>query len=110
MAAVYSVTITLEAAIESEWLDWMQRDHIPKVLRTDCFSECRVYKVTGSDETTYVMQYHCHSVEEYERYRDNFATALQKDHSDRFGGRFKASRQILEEIAQVVERRLETSG
>jgi hypothetical protein len=35
---------------------------------------------------------------EYQRYRDHFAAALQKEHSDRFSGRFRASRQILEEV------------
>jgi hypothetical protein len=35
---------------------------------------------------------------EYRRYRDHFSAALQKEHSDRFGGRFRASRQILEQV------------
>ena len=97
---LYSVTITLQPDIESEWVDWMQLVHIPDVLRTGCFFECRTYKVLEPDgnEPTYVMQYHCRSLEEYHRYRDNFAPALQKDHSDRFAGRFRASRQLLEEV------------
>jgi hypothetical protein len=100
---IYSVTINIEESIESEWVDWMNRIHVPDVVRTGCFSECRIYKVLGSDagERIYVMQYHCRSIEEYHRYRDNFAPALQKEHSDRFDGRFRGSRQLLEEIAQA---------
>ena len=49
----------------------------------------------------YVMQYHCQSLEEYHRYRDNFAPALQKEHSDRFAGRFRGARQLLEEVAEA---------
>lgn len=103
---IYSVTITIEASIESEWLDWMNRVHVPDVLRTGCFSECRTYKVLGSegDDPIYVLQYQCRSIEEYHRYRDNFAPALQKEHSDRFSGRFRGSRQILEEIAHAQNR------
>jgi hypothetical protein len=37
-------------------------------------------------------------MEEYQRYRDHFASALQKQHGDGFGGHFRASRQILEEV------------
>lgn len=98
---LYCVTITLQANIESEWVDWMKRVHIPDVLRTACFSECHTYKVLDSDgsEPTYVLQYGCRSLEEYHRYRDNFAPALQKDHSDRFAGRFRASRQLLENVS-----------
>src|ERR687887_554933 len=97
---IYSVTITIEPGIESEWFDWMQRVHVPDVLQTDCFAEACIFKVLDppSDEPTYVIQYQCSSMEEYQRYRDNFAAALQKEHSDRFGGRFRASRQILEEM------------
>jgi len=104
---IYSVTITIQAGIESEWVGWMKQVHIPDVLRTECFLECRTYKVVDSegDEPVYVLQYHCRSLEEYHRYRDNFAPALQKDHTDRFAGRFRASRQLLEEAGRKVESR-----
>jgi hypothetical protein len=99
----YQVTISLEAGIEAEWIEWMKRTHIPDVLRTGCFSECRLGKSVGAENTepVYVMQYSCRSLEEYHRYRDNFAPALQKDHSDRFGGRFRGSRLVLDEIAVI---------
>ena len=104
---IYSVTITIEASIQNEWIDWMNKVHVPDVLRTECFSDCRIHKIIGSDgdEPTYVMQYRCRSLEDYHRYRDNFAPALQKEHSDRFAGRFRGSRQLLEEVA-----RLQSSG
>ena len=100
---IYSVTITIQPGIEAEWIEWMKKVHVPDVLRTGSFSECRIHKVLGpeSDEPTYVMQYHCRSLEEYHRYRDNFAPALQKDHTDRFAGKFRGSRQLLEEVASV---------
>ena len=100
---IYSVTITIQADIESEWVVWMNQVHIPDVLKTGCFAECRIYKVLdeAGDEPIYVMQYHCRSIEAYHRYRDSFAAALQKDHSDRFAGRFRGSRQLFEEIAQA---------
>ena len=96
---IYSVTVTIEAAIEREWLDWMQRVHVPDVLRTGCFAGATIYRPVEpkSDEPTYVIQYRCSSLAEYQRYRDDFAPALQKQHSKRFSGRFCASRQILQE-------------
>jgi hypothetical protein len=104
---IYSVTITIEAVIESEWVEWMNKVHVPDVLRTGCFSECRFHKALGSadDELIYILQYRCGSLTEYHRYRDNFAAALQKEHTDRFSGRFRGSRQLLEEIAVI-----ETAG
>jgi hypothetical protein len=100
---IYSVTITIEAGIESEWIDWMNKVHVPDVLRTGCFTECRFHKVVGSEdvEPSYVLQYRCPSLEEYHRYRDNFAPAIQKEHSDRYAGKFRGSRQLLEEIGKL---------
>ncbi|HVF70706.1 MAG TPA: DUF4286 family protein [Chthoniobacterales bacterium] len=103
---LYSVTITIEADAESEWVNWMKEVHIPEVLQTGCFIECRMYRVHGVDgnEPAYVMQYQSPSMEEYERYREQFAPALQKDHTDRFAGRFRGARQVLEEVAHVLLR------
>src|SRR4051812_17110515 len=99
---IYSVTITIDADIESEWIDWMKRVHVPDVVRTRSFSECRIHKVIETDATepSYVMQYYCQSLVEYHRYRDNFAPALQKEHSDKFAGRFRGARQLLEEVGR----------
>jgi len=100
---IYSVTITIDSGVESEWVDWMKRIHVPDVVRTGCFTECRIYRVIESEsaEPSYVMQYHCPSLEEYYRYWDNFAARLQKEHSDKFAGRFRGARQLLEEVAQA---------
>ena len=100
---IYSVTVIIEPAVEQEWLDWMQRVHVPDVLRTGCFTQCNIGKAIELDdgEPTYVLQYKCASAAEYHRYRDNFAPALQKDHTDRYAGRFRASRQLLDELAQL---------
>ena len=97
---IYSVTVTIEPAIEREWLDWMRRLHVPEVVGTGCFTGATIYKTfePTSDEQTYGIQYQCSDMAEYQRYRDHFAAALQKEHSDRFSGRFLASRQILEEL------------
>jgi hypothetical protein len=100
---IYSVTITIDAAIEQEWLDWMRRVHVPDVLRTGCFSKCQIHRIVDAahPEPAYVLQYRCASLDEYHRYRDNFAPALQKDHTERYAGRFRGSRQVLEELDAI---------
>jgi Domain of unknown function (DUF4286) len=100
---IYSVTISIHAGIESEWVEYMNQVHVPDVLKTGCFSECRFHKVVGgeADEVAYVLQYRCRSLADYHRYRDHFAPALQKEHTDRFAGKFRGSRQVLEELAVI---------
>ena len=100
---IYSVEITIEAAIETDWLEWMQQVHVPDVVRTGCFLECRIYKLLDAPrgESVYVMQYHCRSLDDYHRYRDQFAPALQKEHAERFAGRFRGARRLLEEVGRA---------
>ena len=97
---IYRVEITLRPEIETEWLQWMREMHIPDVLRTGCFRECRTYKLvsSGATEPVYVMQYLCRSLNDYDRYRENFASGLQMEHAKLFAGRFRGSRQLLEEV------------
>ena len=76
----------------------------PMSFALDASLSARIFKVIESQaaEPSYVMQYHCRSLEEYHHYRDNFAAALQKEHSDKFAGRFRGARQLLEEVAQAI--------
>jgi hypothetical protein len=100
---VYQVTISLQADIEADWRDWMHRVHVPDVLRTGCFRRCVLAKAVepAGAEVTYVMRYDCDSVEEYERYRSQFAAGLQREHTERYEGRIRGSRLVLEEVAVV---------
>jgi hypothetical protein len=86
---VYQVTITLRSEIEAGWLEWMRDHHVPEVLRTGCFRRC----------VTYVFRYECDSKAAYERYRREFAPAMQKEHTERYAGKFRGSRMVLEEVA-----------
>jgi hypothetical protein len=81
----------------------MRRVHVPDVLRTGCFFGCRLYKAleTKNGDSVYVLQYQCKVLEDYYRYRDDFAPALQKEHSDRYAGRFRACRQLLEDVGEI---------
>lgn len=105
---IYSVTIIIDREIDSEWLAWMRETHIRDVLRTGCFLGARISSALDSppSEKTYVIHYECRSLEDYQRYCANFARALQKEHTDKFAGRFRASRQILEEVESFRASRL----
>jgi len=100
---IYRVTIALDPEIEADWLSWMEKVHIPDVLRTGCFTNCRTFKVIGTEEreVSYVLQYECPSLAQYQHYRENFAPALQKEHADRYAGRFRGSRQLLQEMGET---------
>ena len=94
----YSVTIAINKVIESEWLKWMKEFHIPDVMKTGYFSDWQMQKQLLpedlTDETTYVISYFSHSIENYQKYTEMEAPRLRDDHNKKYSGQFKATRAV----------------
>ncbi|MFT4737848.1 MAG: hypothetical protein ACI8QD_001249 [Cyclobacteriaceae bacterium] len=99
---VYNVTVNVAQEVAAEWLEWMKADHIPKVMATGHFVNSKMLKMLSehpdADGSTYAIQYYSNSIEELNNYLNNKASALQKEHIDKYGDRCLAFRTILEEI------------
>jgi len=99
---IYNVTVNVEEEIHADWIVWMKEVHIPAVMNTGVFIENKICKVlsTTEDETghTYAVQYTCLSMEDLENYQQNHAPRLQKEHLDRYQGKFVAFRTLLEVV------------
>ena len=97
---IYSVTVNIEDESEKDWLEWMKKVHIPQVLDSGLFQDYRLLKVLTrqEDETgqTYNIQYECKSISDFEEYQEKHAMNIQKEHSERYKGKFFAFRTILE--------------
>lgn len=59
--------------------------------------ESRISRVHGEEEggLTYAISYVCENQEVYDEYQKKHAVALQKDHTDRYAGKFAAFRTML---------------
>lgn len=99
---VYNVTLNVKKEIEFEWIKWMKEVHIPDIMKTNLFNSWRMFKILVPagmpDELTYVVRYTTDSMEKYEEYARNEAPRLQREHVERFPGKFTASRAIMEDI------------
>lgn len=100
---LYNVTVSIDPEIQEDWLNWMRSTHIPDVMNTGCFLESRISRVHGEEEggVTYAVSYVTESEEIYDHYQATHAVGLQKDHSERYAGKFAAFRTkltILEEF------------
>lgn len=97
---VYSVTVNVEDEVHDDWLTWMKEIHIPDVMNTGYFSENRFLKVIthNPEETgqTYNIQYTCANMKDLHQYQANHAPRLQREHSEKYEGKFVAFRTLLE--------------
>lgn len=100
----YLVEVLIDLEVADQWHSWMKDDHIPDVVATGCFEKAWMTRQPERDtdqRRAYRMLYRAKSREDFERYQSDFAAALQKDHTSRFEGRFEASRELLDIIAEV---------
>lgn len=99
---LYNVTLSIDPEIEQDWLDWMRKIHIPEVLETACFTEARLSRIQAEEEggVSYSVMYLSPSQEIYDRYREEFAPAMQAKHNARYMGRFAAFRTLLTVIEE----------
>lgn len=95
---IYNVTVNIDNDVRDEWLKWMKETHIPDVMNTGLFIESRICKVLVEEEsgTTFSIQYTCAGMENLDKYQKEYAPRLQKEHSDKFEGKFVAFRTLLE--------------
>lgn len=95
---IYNVTVKIENAAHDEWLQWMRETHIPEVLATGKFVNHKMAKVLvdDTDGVTYSIQYDCRDMPTLQAYFKEHASALQKDHAERYRDKFVAFRTLLE--------------
>lgn len=99
---LYNVTISIDDDVHDEWLDWMKKTHIPEVMESNCFENCRMFKIEKHNPTdpgvNYGIQYYAQSREDYERYQREYASALKLKTQKLYDGKFVAFRTLLEEV------------
>lgn len=95
---LYNVTVNIDHEVKAEWFEWMNSHHIPDVMATGLFEECRFTKVIAEDDggETYSIQYLCPNMESFMTYQNEHASRLQKEHTEKYQGKFAAFRTMLE--------------
>jgi hypothetical protein len=99
---LYNVTVSIDRQVEQEWLEWMRKVHIPEVMETGCFQECRISRIQGEEDggSAYSFLYLAPSAEKMDEYQLRFAPKLQQDHAMRYQGKFAAFRTMLTVIEE----------
>lgn len=98
---IYSVTVKIDLDVHNEWIEWMKSKHIPDVLATKKFVDYKMLRVLAEDEQagiTYNIQYRAESMSDYFDYQNDFAPALQVEHTEKYKDKFVAFRTLLKEV------------
>jgi len=98
---IYNETIKIDHDIEQEWLRWMKRIYMPRMLETGKFHDCKICRLMGVDEAdgrTYAAQFTCPNRETFNLYQEQDAYRLQKTLHLRYQDRYVAFRTLMEVV------------
>ena len=96
---IYSIEIYLKKEICQNWYQWMQRKHIPDIMRTDLFKRFTFYEnVKTEGMCNHIIQYHATSFDKYIKYQQEHQIKFQTEHSFKFKDGFFAKRSLFIEI------------
>jgi hypothetical protein len=98
---IYNVTIKVAQAIATEWLAWLQAEHIPEVIATGCFTHATILRLLEVDDTegpTYAVQYFAESKALYNQYINKHAAAMRERGYTKWGDQFIAFRSVMQVV------------
>ena len=97
---LYNVTVKILNEVNLDWLNWMKTVHIPDVMNTGLFVENKICRIIEEDPdgTTYAIQYFCKDMDTFMKYQNEYAKELQKEHTQRYDGKYVAFRTLMEVV------------
>ena len=99
---LYNVTMSVEPLIYEAWLDFMRKNHIPKIFSSGCFSGYKICRMLDENTENYTVaiQYFANSIDEFEKYQHEYAPKLQREFLAEFGELAPAFRTVLHAIEE----------
>ncbi len=99
---LYNVTVSIDASVGEEWLNYMRQKHIPEVMGTGHFLEARICRVDGEEQggLTYATTYLCESQDVFNAYEQKHADALRQEFNEMWAGKFAAFRTFLNVVEE----------
>jgi len=97
---IYSIHIKIPKNIIRNWENWMQKTHIPDVMKTGMFLNFKFNQSENiqEQEALYIIQYTSSNISKYLNYKTIFAIQLQNQHNNKFKNQFSAKRELFIKI------------
>lgn len=100
---VYEVQLEVDRELGAEYLAWL-RAHVDAMLALPGFLGAELEAVEQPEDAprlAWSVRYRLHDRQALEAYLEHHAAAMRADGERRFGGRFRASRRILQPLATI---------
>lgn len=102
---IYEVNLTVATEVAADYKSWLQ-DHIKELLEIDGFHAAKLYErdadEAGGNGECWTVHYFLEDRAALNNYFDNYAAAMRDDGIKRFGGKFSATRRVLEPMEKFI--------
>ena len=104
---IYVIYVAIDEGAHAEWERWLRGEHIPKAMETGCFLQGLLIKepmtstLNVPGKRSYRVMYIAKSAEHFDRYLDEHADQLRREHTNRYQGQFVARREVLHVIDRI---------
>lgn len=98
---LYNCTTQVLSSIEEEWINWVKKELIPKMINTSCFTQAKFLKLLNfeqEDVVTYAVQYLAENTAAIEHFENNFRDEMDLEIREKWGEQQMSFVSLLEEI------------
>jgi hypothetical protein len=98
---LYNVTINIDIEKEKEFIAWMKDIHMPKVMGTGLFFDCKFFRLIQENDSggvNYAAQYFTETMEKFELYQKRHEDSLINDVMEKFGNHYVYFPSVLESV------------
>lgn len=83
---LYNITVIIDSSIEAEWLTWANQNFLAQASDSELLVSNRLLKVLDSpnEGETYCLQFVAENMQNYAKFKDEYATALLETHAVKF--------------------------
>lgn len=92
---LYEVSVQIRTDLSAAFEHYMRTKHIPEIWDTGCFQQ--IY-FDQADSGAYRTSYQAANLADYERYIDQYATAMRADFMQHFPEGCTVTRQVLQPL------------
>ncbi|WP_432708376.1 DUF4286 family protein [Pedobacter sp.] len=84
---LYNITFIADDAVAAEWVSWLEKTYIPKIMATGKFTSHKVWRIIDSpnEGVTYSSQYFFENLEDYVDYLTEYAPQLEAELYEKYG-------------------------
>ncbi|WP_432713847.1 DUF4286 family protein [Pedobacter sp.] len=84
---LYNITQIVEDTVLDQYLEWMEKVHLPQVMATGKFVSHRSWRIIDSpnEGTTYSNQFFFEEIAAYADFQQSFEPTFQQEIKDKFG-------------------------